>query len=377
MKDRSYQFKLRLLVLLSILGLAGTIAAQNNSAYLFMTLNNSARAAGLGNANIGLVDESSPLYNSAAMGIFCLDHVVGISKSNKTSWLPWLLDDQSASLGASLKQLVPDSRVPFDLSFGVAISKLRIDFGEITETDPGGNVLRVYEAYEKMEVTSFGLGLKRIVRLGFGYSHKQLSSSIFPAAKGTAHDWSFMAQLPVHELLESNLGVFDREELFHLRLTPSYAYVKANIGDSVNYGGMRGQLSSLPESKTSGWSIFASLDRMQVSLFSIRYLDETGEWGQTKTTRQGTELGLGGFYFVRTGTYEDPVGAIDIKTEGWGFSLRGLLNLAQAFELIDRVEGPLGFILDRLDIRVDRGKYLGDLTQSLRGTKFTNWSISL
>lgn len=382
MKHRFCPFKLALVLVLFVLVLASAISAQSSSAYLFLTINNNARTAGLGNANIGPVDESSPLYNSAAMGLYYFDHTFAFSKSNKTGWLPRLTDDlyltsRSTSIGASLKQLMPRSRLPFDLSFGLAVSKLKVDFGEFTVTDAGGNVLRIYDAYEKAEVTSFGLGLKRVVRLGFGYSHKKLSSSIFPEAKGTAHDWSFMAQLPVHELLEGRLRFFDKDEEFNLRLTPSYAYVKANIGDSVVYGSLGGQLSPLPETEKKSWSILASLDLKQASLLSYRYQDETGEMDQNKTSRKGTELGIGGFYYIRNGSYKDPLGAIDIETDGWGLSLRGLLDLAHQFRIIDRVEGPLGFILDRIDIRVDQAEYSGDGTQSLHGTKFTNWSISL
>ncbi len=375
-----------LIIAFGLLSLQPSLAQVEDSDYLFLQIGNAAEANGMGRAGLTLVNQSSALYNPGALGLFHLDRNFGLSAPKKTKWLSALAEDlwvssSSVSIGTNLSKILPSHNLPFEVSFGLGLSKQKIDYGNITRTDDNGSPLGTFSASENADIYTFAIGLKKGVEIGIGYNLIKVKSHLSDFGAGTevvdskadASDFGLIVRLPLGEIFSEQLS-FKLPLLGRLQpiMTLSSAEVTTKIDQLPTFSDSDPELKK----KTSGVSAKLGLKTGRASLISANFVEET-EDHNVDITKSGHELGIAGTYFIRTGSYDDPVGRVTHDTEGWGFSLRGPIDLALEAKLFGEPKGLLKFILERIDFRIDHAEYPDDPGLSLANTEFTTWSISL
>jgi hypothetical protein len=382
---------LGIVMILALSMIATTSFAQIAVGYLI--LNDSPRGVGLGGCSINLVTPESPLYNPAGLGLFHLDHVLSVSLPNSTKFYPELVSDlrlQSwgASGGMSFRQLRLNETSRFNVALGLAYSRFKIDFGKFAITDPYGTVIDTYDSYDKTDYFSGGLGLEfRPLRIGFGYTYKRIKSVLGYGGTGigrssgtatsNAHDYGYLAQIRLHELAPHK-WYFDQAQKYyaHLELTPSYAYVKANVGDSMAYL-EAAEKDPLPEVTHRGPAVYGAIDINQARLISVYWTSEIwkASYAETEAKPHGLELGVGDIFFYRTGKFVQPM--VDpVDSKGYGFSLSGVVVWLDVLGQADTNHSVVGRWARRLDVRFDYAKLSG-ANSVFDNTKYYKITVSL
>jgi hypothetical protein len=367
--------------------------AKVGTAVTFLELVNSPRANGMGLCAVDLVDEHSAFGNPGALGLFHLDKVFAVSFPTNTEWLPDIADDLSLkswgmSAGVSYRLLSgkPDSR--FNAAIGAAYSFMKMSYGTFERTaEQHGQVLETLEAHDEAKLYSIAGSIEYFVRLGFGYTHKRIRSVLAAQGAGAeqgssdvrfnGHDYGLLLELPVHELLPHKITL-DRSSghYLHFELTPAFGHVRANMGDSVRFYDAA-MADPLPKITRNGPSVFLAVDINDACMASLRCVHETQRdllYPACRIEKKGVEIGFGGTVFLRQGSADDPYGADQLKTKGWGFRLSGIIRWLRLFKVIDVDKGIAGYLAGHLDFSYDWAKY--DKT-NLDNTEFAKVSISL
>ena len=381
----------------------GASAAITDAAVLFLRLENSARAAAMGRVSTVMVDGQSALYNPGAMGLFHLDKAFSVTVPGSNDWLPELSDDISlksggVSLGGSPSYFGREVSPDFNFSLAAAYSELRLDYGTFTRTGNTAEAIGEFEPYDKAECYSFAgaVEMGRLLYAGIGYTHKNITSQLAEQgagvevssfkSDGSAHDYGVMLQLrPLNRLLPEYAvdGGFSR---FRFAAVPSFAYVKANIGDDMVYIDAA-EADPLPKTRKLGAGLLLGVILEEAPLVSANFVYEqekdlvsseadTLGLGSHTIDKSGFEVGLLGFVYVRAGRYNDHGGLIDMDTWGYGFSLRGVLDWLERWEVIRPGDGVTGRVLRTFDLRVDYGEY-DNPGGPLDNTDFFQVSLSL
>ncbi len=373
-----------------VLGLPQVAAADmdrtdvSNAAVLFLVVSNSPRVNGMGGCGIALIDEQSSLYNPAAVGVFHLDKVFSISSPSSTDWLPTLDLDMryktfNVSVGGSTRLLKPDQKT--HLSFGLAYSRIKLDYGRLVFTDAEGNEIGYGYPEEEAHCFTLGFGIEHIARLGLGLTMKKIDSRLSTVgageekgdgtAKATAFDIGLYAELPLGRLMTGKA-----ESDMNIELTPALAYVLSNIGNDITYVDAA-QADPFPTIHRISLSIYGGLKSRGATLASLRI-----SWEHERSAlsidpdpinKFGGELGIGNVLFIRGGFHHDDAGELKYPTFGAGLSLQGIL---QFIETTQPEEGDtfLRYLLTHADFSVDYAKYFGDTP--LEGTNFLKMSLS-
>jgi hypothetical protein len=380
---------------LLITGSARTVLADEseatvrNAAALFLLLTSSPRANAMGGCSVNLIDEQSALYNPGALGLFHMNKVFAYSAPYKTKWLPNLVIDDlligtyGFSAGASYRRLFgSDSK--YNISLGVAYSRQKIEYGEITYTDEAGNFAGEHFATDKADFYSVGLGLEYYLRLGVGLTHKKISSDLSPLPGGSAEvdalDFGIIAELPVMDLIDSHIYLDDaREYPIHLAFTPSFAYVVANDGDSIAYLDAA-QPDPLPEVKKVGLSLYSAINVKDAKFLSGRLTWEKQKYTIGKPDpvyKVGTEISLFDIVSLRNGRYKDEEGGVIYYTRGFGINLGGMVSWLRLASKLETDNGYLQYLADHVDITYDYAEYeFMDDDLPLNGTQFLKLCIS-
>jgi len=368
-------------------------AGLSEAAVSFLVITNSARANGMGGCSINLVDGMSALYNPGAIGLYHTEKVFSASLPDNTQWLPNLADDlrlktYSLSAGVPGSLLLGKSTKP-RAALAVAYSRHRLNLGAQTITGEFGNILGTFETWEKADYYTLAVGLRYYARLGVGITYKRLTSHLadFGAgqergsgtANGTALDYGILAELPILDLLPHDGTAAAVRPSFSFELTPSVAYVYANSGDEISYIDAS-QADPLPEMARMGLSVYGAVKFQHAVLISTRLSRQRDDArvGASEPIRlRGLEVGFLGAAFVRTGRVEDEEALVFFDTEGYGFSLAGLLAWLPQVTGRLPTSGTWGYLLSHADLTYDWAKYKPDDKYTpLEGTKFVRLSLS-
>jgi hypothetical protein len=372
----------------------------------YLIIVNSPYATGMGGCAVNMVGDQSALYNPGALGVYHLDKNISFSVPFATDWLPVDFGDlelrtYNFSAGVSLNQIMPDPLRKFNLGCGVAYSRTEMDYGELVRVDVYADSLG-YQC-DRIEAGLYTLSFAAdyYVRVGVGYTIKKSKSTLEARpvdaqaqtfeTDADMHDYGIYAELPLARFINpipDPTNVINSQQLYEI--TPSLAYVKANMGDDIiyEYFTIEEQVYPSPEISRLGFGLYGSIKMGGPTLASININHEIEtqnyEYGNLKDgdklKKWGLELGVLDAVFVRLGSVKsDPYGEgrTNINSWGIGFSLNGAITLLIRWDKLHLGDNILGYLLKNVDLRVDYAEYTGNATQALDGTSFFKVSLSL
>jgi hypothetical protein len=363
-----------LVAVLTIIFIIGCFADANAKNEALISLRNfdSPKAVGMGGCVVNNVDESSSLYNPAAFGLHNLQRNISISFPHKNK-LNYDFTMNTYSIGGGYNLVLSNFmglKEP-KVGFGLSYSVKRLDYGVIVRTDEAGNILGSEEAYDKLSYLTIGAAFDYYIRLGIGFSYNILKSNATysDALRGNAISYGIIFQLPVMRFFPHKITT-GRKEKYYLdfELTPSFAYVKDNIGDDL--GSVAGPLS---KASRTGVSLYTAANVNKANMISVRFSWQTEKdlvgSSQDKIKSKGYEIGLFECFYLRGGELDSDSNNPS-KTRGYGLSLHGLLKLLQ-MQGLDFGDGAAGYIADHLNMTYDFAKFKGS------DLKFVKLSMSI
>ncbi len=349
---------------------------------------NSPKGSAMGQCAANLVDAQSALYNPGAYGVFLLNKTFHLSFPNKTDYFPYSDNSQiylktfSLGAGISLKKISKSSRKgDFDIALGFAYSRIRLDIGEVTRTGFDIIVIGAIEGtgetiaiYDNTDCYTIGLGIKYFANVGAGITFKRLTEFIGEvAAKANMHDIGIYFEIPIFDILSDKP---ESQKKINFDLTPSFAYVKANIGKITYPANASSQY--LPKMSRVGFSVYAAANSGKMRLISVRWINETekGLWVYSdESKKNGYEVGVLGIFYYRWGNAKNDIAGIDQDTWGYGIELRGLLYWGKTCGL--RIpKGFAGKILNNIDFSFEFAKFPDNGYYRISNAKFYKLSMS-
>ncbi len=291
---------------------------------LFLTLDVSARAAGMGYSGVTTPDISSAVYNPGALGVFLLDKNfygnIPIKNDYTTDFIKLSL--LSIGVAASLDDIEPDENRRFNIGAGLSYSRFGIDYGKITMTDYNGGDYDV-DPSESAQYFTLTTGIDYYLRVGAGFTLKHVASDFGTSGISfNTYDYGFYGELPLSSIFLTEKEKMSSDRIY-MDLTPSAAYAEFNAsGKRVkivdNYS------ADQPSFKTWGYGIYSALDYHGFALVSFRYADErklSHINAARRDIKHGYEIGLMDILFVRFGKIESPYIGRDDNTLGFGMDL--------------------------------------------------------
>ena len=385
-----------------VFGLVAPVSAQfAQGIEILETYTGSARSIGMGGVALPYSDGIGAANNPSGYAFQFTDRFISVNVAQKANWLKEYADDlylkqASYGVGYSLSQLKPERESKLDVAVGLAYTNLKFDYGSVGVPNIDGTIVDTVNPNDEIAAYTLSLGLTYYVELGIGFNHKRISSDfmvggrppLFLTGSTNSSDIAFCARLPLHNLLPGLLAVnrgIDR--LFGFKVTPFISRVELGDHNKYLYQSERVSLP-LPElvHQIYGIDIAARLGR--APLLSLVYvsedqeltvMDDVNDPDQTivyNADREGTEIGLAGTLFIRSGSYKSTDSNINIDTDGWGLSSRGLVDWLIDRNVIHPGDNWFGSLLDRLEIKYDHAKYSTD-NAGLDNTTFNTFSISL
>ena len=161
--------------------------AQGETALPFLLISPAPDANGWGGISTAAVSDNAIAMAASPgqLGMFTLrEHFSASTYTNKTGWLPvfqkpdltynaWAL-----AAGYNLSDVLP---LPFPISIGLGYSRIDLDLGTFIITGSGGpEPIGMYHAYEQSKNTTVGVGIEYILRLGVGWTVKDVHSVLGP-----------------------------------------------------------------------------------------------------------------------------------------------------------------------------------------------------
>ncbi len=390
-----FNLPVAVLAIIAVLVATGQISAQEKvggAGVLFLNISHSARANGMGQCVVNMVNEESVLYNPGSLGLLHLQKIFAITAPAKTKWLPELTDDFNtttfnASGGVSRHWLSHGANSDLNYAASVAYSRTKLDYGKIYVGAYEGTENLSIEAYDKADMYSAAVGVEYYFRIGIGYTYKKIVSHLTSfsgghgsslGGKATAHDIGAILELPIGKILTDKWNGGNSERTFGFELTPSVAYAKLNTGDPFTYP-QAAQSDRLPKISRVGLSIYSSLKVREATAISVQFASETEKelYGSDVSVKKwGLEIGLLGIGYVRTGKYNLDNGRMNFDTDGFGLSLNGAILWLENVNLLKLGDGFTGRTVRSFDLSYDYAKYPLLDNMALSGTKFARLRLS-
>ncbi len=410
------------------LGLISSALAQGpgSAGFLFLLIQPSPRAHGMAGVSVASAesDAIAITFNPAHLGRMARDRYFAFELyPGKTNWLPQLASDlgydaKTVLGGYNFKRL--DKRIP--VSLGIAYSRIFFDLGEriITgENDP--TELYTFHSTERANVWSIGLGFDYLVKAGIGLSLKNIASNLAPPISNTgprgdghatanARDFGVVACLPIDEVVSKlTHKAFEVRPGLRPILGLGLGYSKSNIGGKITYIDAT-QADLLPRTARIGTSLNAGLalskaeqawrlvsfeqvyeaeqllarnNRGEVSyaglLGDINFWDNAvlRKGNSAIIAKRGWELKLFEILAIRGGHYDDPRGRVIYDTQGFGFSLHGVLKAIRYFNPKLQEEPTLKFLYNHIDIQLESSSLTAGAGHPFAGTEFQGITISV
>jgi hypothetical protein len=261
-------------------------------------------------------------------------------------------------------------------------------------------VIATFEAWERSNGLTLGIGLEYGIRLDIGGTLKWITSNLSPigteqeqgaaTAEVTAYDFGLLLEAPAGDLIMSLLSSEDQAGgSIRPILDFSTSYALSNIGDEVVYIDPD-QADPLPRNVTTAVGLVAGVEG---TIHAIPW-----NFGTVRWTRQGEDLlvtrhadgsfeyrsGLGDMDFVddvllghdnpdiaqksgwevelfevvafRGGQYRQPYGT-ERRTSGFGLQLAGIVKAIHLIAEPEETESWLMFLVNQVILRYDTGTY--------------------
>jgi|ERR1041385_1898857 hypothetical protein len=431
----------------AVLALLVTIAvspqvsrAQGETAVPFLLIPPSAEGNGMGGI-VNATETDRPmgiLANPGLLGISSLDHFfLGGLYPSSTTWLPGIpgagatYSANAFSAGLNLNRFAD---LPLGLSVGFGYSHVSLDYGLFAETGPNGpDVIGYYNPEEHSNNWSVGIGADYYLKLGLGYTHKSVTSSLAPfnvqnqsrqgVAEFSTYDLGAVAQLPILRIVDDILGsalIIGPD--IHPTLDVTVGYARRNLGDDFVAYIDPAQADPLPRTSTLGisYKVGLSLPIQAVSLEAVsftlareaddllvqrfpapvdsagnttgpppnpKYSDGggaiqfynnviLGEGNGHITLRKGWQVGIGEFFLIRGGSVHGR--GVAYTTSGYGFRLGAIFKL---FEMVSPLAAATrigGFILSHIDAGFDHSSITtDDPSDPNNGLTFNGLSLTI
>ncbi|MCC6962901.1 MAG: hypothetical protein IT585_06585 [candidate division Zixibacteria bacterium] len=335
---------------------------------LFLGIVNSARAVGMGAATVNLVDEESGLYNPAALGLFHLQRNAGFSAPIATNWLPNViggglnLTTFAVSGGYAVEFGDPDGPNQPRVALALGYSRLKLDYLEGPRGVPGSTGVGEEDFYDKADLFTVAGALEYYARIGLGFTHKRIRSYLGPegydiVGKANASDYAVAVELPIVDLVGTTPAP---NRAVNYDFTPSFAYVRANNGDDIEYPDAA-QEDPLPKLSRTGIALKLGAASGRASIASLLLVHE---WqkdlvGSDAATikKFGAEFGVLGSLFIRGGKYNDDDGQTDTYTYGLGLRAGGIIAWLARRSHIDPNSRLVRWVDSGFDVAFDYGRY--------------------
>jgi len=367
----------------------------SDAGVLFLRISHSARANGMGECVVNMVNEESVLYNPGSLGLLHLRKVFAVTAPIKTKWLPELTDDLrlktfNLSGGLSTQRIGSKPHKKLNFALALAYSTVRLDYGSIVLTgETSSDSIGVVHPYDKADCYTVAGAVEYYVRIGIGYTYKRIHSELGVVGagqevghgdgKGTAHDYGVVVEFPIGELVSSSLQTGDTSKHnLGLALTPSVAFTKANIGSGIKYKDAA-QADRLPKVSRLGLSVYSAIKIGKATLGSLLLAVEKEKdlfGDKAEMQKRGLELGIFGMVYLRVGKYDDDAGEVHTNTSGFGVSLGGAIAWLENLEILRLKDDFVGRAVGNLDLTFDYAKYGDDPDHPLSNTKFLGLSFS-
>jgi hypothetical protein len=332
--------------------------------------------------------------------------------TEKTSWLPqWPSGPTyyTSAIDVGL-DLTGATSLPIPISVGLGYSRVYLDYGELTFPDPAASgKTSQFNAYEKSESFSIGIGVNYLINLGVGFNFKSVQSDLSPfgSANPFAMDYGMAVKVPITELTSTALA----EPLELLPkvmpvLDVTMGYARSNVGDEVKYFDTQ-QPDLLPRSATLGLSVETGVISKALSsdwrILSFTWAREAedllvkrdangqiqyqgwfgdirpfnnlilGKWGGNVELRKGWQVEIGEIASVRGGSLTG-TGSLSYETSGYSVRLSGFLKLIEAMNRAAVSDTWLGFVRDHFDLQYHSSSY-GGPPSTVSGTSFKGLNL--
>lgn len=409
-----------------LLAFHSSVQAQGEAAVPFLLLPVSARSNGMGGAGTALVlDEPlSMMGNPAQLGSFSLHGTVALAftPSGGLGAGQYAQTDlehtgYGVMAGYRLDSLVT---LPFRMSAGIGYTHNLFDLGRFARTGSGGpTVIEEFEAWERANGLTLGIGLEYGLRLGIGGTLKWITSNLSPIgteqeqgvgkAEVTAYDFGFLLEAPVGDFVMAMLASEDQPKgSIRPVLDLSASYALSNVGDEVVYidpdqadplprnvttaigivAGVEGTIHAIPWSfGTVRWTRQGEdllVTRIADGSFEYRsglgdmdFVDDVllGNANPEIVQKTGWEVELGEVVAFRGGKYRSAYGT-ERGTSGFGIRLAGIVKAIHLIAEPEETESWMMFLIDHVMLQYDTGTY-NNTGASDRESTYTQFALML
>ncbi len=415
-------------------------SAQGEAAVPFLLITSSPEANGMAGINASRIsnDALAVLSNPAQIGFQGFTTFVNSGfYLGAADWLPAFqqsdLTHSAYAHNLSLNlQKITSFPIPVSIAAGYSLASLNL--GTFTVTGPGGpEPIGTFEAEEHSSNLSFAIAMDYFVKLGIGYTYKDITSTLAPfsvqgfgrtgIASVRSFDAGILLQVPFVDLTSKIIGsdvriARDFAPLFDV----SFGYVRSNLGDKSVVYIDPAQADPLPRTATMGlttrigfvnhgsrnpWEIASfMLSREAQDLLvvrtpavydgvgnlitesswyytkgsgSIRFYNNliAGEWGGRVDLRKGWQLSIGEIFSYREGSMIGR-GSLDYSTSGYSLRLSGFMKFFERIAPGTGEEPGFRFVADHLDVQFSHSSYEAAAPGSpLSSTTFNGLNVSI
>lgn len=390
------------------------VFAQGETALPFLLITSSPEGNGMAGISASVLTDNAtaPIANPGQLGLQSLTNYFSASTyAPKTQWLPQFQQSDltylssSVNAGINLRRVIP---LPIPVSIGFGYSHIFLNLGKYTYQPPGPDPELIFEAYEKSDNFTFGVGVDYFIQAGIGFTSKSVKSVLFPFTtqsigvvgieEVSTNDFGIIAHIPVFgivsKLRSEPLTIFpNTEPLFDIIL----GYARTNLGDKgVTYFpneppdplpraatiGLSWKAGLISHTVPQGWEVVSFTIAREAQDILVNRFPEVidsntgftvqpagwdyqngfgdlqffknlilGEGYPEVWLRKGWQASVGEFMIVRGGSLHAP--GLDYTSEGFAFRLSGVLKFV-SFLTRGNVSASLyRFALDHLDLQYD------------------------
>jgi hypothetical protein len=314
----------------------------------------------MGGCEINLINEYTAITNPGGLGLLHLEKKASISFPNeyrRGSELSPGVDLNVYSLSAGF----PLNILNIDFGLGIAYSNINSKSYKMDQFH------RPFSYTEKSDIFTLGALYDNNVRIGLGYTLKQIESSFifrwpiviewYGREQSTLGDFGLYIDYPLRKLeaLEIFFSKIDKDNIKH-NIIPSFAYVRSNMSDDLRreYPVLGSQ--PFPEISKYGVSLMFTSEYKEAEIFSFRIThesDNTINGEDIDFGKAGIEIGAGGIFYMRAGFWSASTIDQKVWTYGFGFNLGGLANILYATGKIKTISPAARFILKNIRISAD------------------------